>query len=98
MFKLYDAFMVIDSEKEFNNFLYDLLTITEIKNLRDRFKVAQLLQQGNLTQREVAKKCNCSITTVTRVARFLNNEKYGGYKTILKKLENNKKSTKQIVH
>ena len=64
----------------------DLCTPGEIKDLQDRFLVAQYLEKGELSQREIAAKVKCSITTVTRVARFLNQERYKGYKTILNHL------------
>ena len=87
MFSLFEAFKSIKNEKEFNNFLMDLCTPNEIKDLNDRFLVAQLLQDGKMSQREIAQNVKCSITTVTRVARFLNQEKYGGYKSILNNLK-----------
>lgn len=86
MFILFEAFKSIKNEKEFENFLKDLCTPGEIKDLQDRFLVAQYLEKGELSQRDIAKKVNCSITTVTRVARFLNQEPYKGYKTILNHL------------
>lgn len=90
MFNLYEAFKSIKNKEEFDNFLMDLCTPTEIKDLNDRFSVAQLLQDGKMSQREIAKNVKCSITTVTRVARFLNQEKYGGYRSILQTLNSNK--------
>ena len=42
-----------------------------------------------MNQREIAKNVKCSIATITRVARFLNQEKYGGYRNILKTLNSN---------
>jgi len=86
VFNLFEAFKSIKNEKEFENFLKDLCTPGEIKDLQDRFLVAQYLNNGELSQRDIAKKVDCSITTVTRVARFLNQEPYKGYKTILKNL------------
>ena len=90
MFNLYEAFRSIKNEEEFNNFLMDLCTPSEIKDLNDRFIVAQLLNEGKFSQRAIAEKTKCSITTVTRVARFLNQETYGGYKSVLNNLKNNK--------
>ena len=86
MFNLFEAFKSIKNEKEFNNFLKDLCTPNEIKDLQDRFLVAQYLEKGDLSQRDIAKKVKCSITTVTRVGRFLNQESYKGYKTVLNHL------------
>ncbi len=86
MFSLFEAFKSIKNEKEFENFLRDLCTPGEIKDLQDRFLVAQYLEKGELSQRAIAEKVKCSITTVTRVARFLNQESYKGYKTVLNHL------------
>lgn len=94
MFNLYDAFSVVENKEEFEKLLYDLLTEKEIKELNDRFIMAQLLE-NNITQREIAKQLKCSITTVTRVAKFLNG-KNCGYKTILNKLKIS--NTKAIHH
>ncbi|MDR2526697.1 MAG: trp operon repressor [Rickettsiales bacterium] len=90
MFNLYEAFKSINSEDEFNNFLVDLCTPKEIKDLSDRFLIAQYLYDGKLNQREVAEKTKNSITTVTRVARFLREEKYKGYETVLNVLNKKK--------
>ena len=89
MFNLYEAFKSIKNQEEFNNFLMDLCTPNEIKDLNDRFTVAQLLNEGKLSQRDIAAEVKCSITTVTRVARFLKQENYGGYRSVLNSLKNN---------
>ena len=83
MSKLYEAFAGIKSEKEFNSFLADLCTPSEIAALNERWKIAELLYSGGMAQLAIAKKTGASITTVSRVARFLNNEKFGGYRAVL---------------
>lgn len=90
MFTLFQAFQSIKTQEEFDNFLKDLCTPSEVKDFNDRFAIAQLLFEGKLSQRAISDKIKCSITTVTRVARFLNNENYGGYRTVLKKLTETK--------
>ena len=87
MFDLYDAFKTVKNKEEFENLFRDLFTPTEIKDLNDRFMVAQLLDEGKLSQRDIAAKVKCSITTVTRVSRFLKQEPYGGYRTVLNNLK-----------
>ena len=42
-----------------------------------------------MNQREIAKNVKCGIATITQIARFLNQEKYGGYRNILKTLNSN---------
>jgi len=83
MANLYKAFSQIKSEQEFNNFLADLCTPAEIRDLNDRWKIAELLYTTKLPQMAIAEKVKGSVTTVTRVARFLNTEKFGGYRTVL---------------
>jgi uncharacterized protein YerC len=58
--------------------------------LEERWSVAQLLYEDNLSYREIASKLKTSTTTVTRVARFLSNEPYQGYKKLLERISNEK--------
>jgi TrpR-related protein YerC/YecD len=83
---LYDAFFVVKSEREFDNFLADICTPAEVKALRERLAIAELLYSTNLSQAAVARKVGASVTTVTRVARFLNTEKFGGYRAVLSRM------------
>ena len=84
MSRLYDAFSTVKSEWEFDNFLADLCTPSEIKALRERWKIADMLYTTNLSQADIAAKLGVSVTTVTRVARFLYTEKFGGYANAFK--------------
>jgi len=86
MLRLYDAFSSIKSEQEFNDLLADLFTPAEIKAFQERLKIAELLYTTNLSQSDIAIKVGVSVTTVTRVARFLYAEKFGGYANVLSKL------------
>jgi TrpR-related protein YerC/YecD len=86
MISLYKAFSLIKSEREFNNFLTDLCTPDEIKNLRGRWDIAQLLYDKKLSQFDIAAKTNSGVATITRVARCLNTENANGYKTILNRI------------
>lgn len=86
MTSLYEAFSNIKNEKEFKAFLADICTPGEIKALLERWTIAQLLYTQKLSQREIAKKTSASITTVTRVARFLKDEPYKGYETVLNRI------------
>ncbi len=65
------------------NFLYDVATPQEIADLGQRFQIAKLLWTTNLSYVEIAGQTNASTTTVTRVARFLNQEPFGGYRQVL---------------
>ncbi len=80
------AILALKSEAEVNNFLRDLCTPGEIKDFNERWQIAQLLAQGDMSYRQVAEKAQASITTVTRVARFLKDEQYQGYALVIDRL------------
>jgi TrpR-related protein YerC/YecD len=80
---LYDAFLSIKTKDEMERFLKDLCTPKEIESFAERWTIAQLLNDGQLGYREIAEQVCASTTTVTRVARFLHQENYGGYKIAL---------------
>jgi TrpR-related protein YerC/YecD len=64
------------------NLLRDLCTLKELQDLSERYEVARNLAKG-LSYRQVAKLTGASTTTVTRVARFLENGE-GGYRKVLR--------------
>lgn len=84
---LYQAFLMLKTTKEIENFLKDLCTPKEIKDFGDRLEIAGLLEQDEMSYREIAQVTGASLTTVTRVARFLKDEKNNGYKTILNRMK-----------
>ena len=87
MKNLNEALLLLKNKNEVNDFLKDLCTPAELKALEERWSVAQLLYEDNLSYRDIATKLETSTTTVTRVARFLLNEPYQGYKKILKRIK-----------
>ena len=78
---LVHAFMTCRQEKECEDFLRDIATLSELHAFGERLECAKLLVQGH-TQREVAEKTGSSTTTVNRVAQFLANG--SGYRAVLK--------------
>lgn len=74
----------IKDEKLMEDFLADLLTPAEIKDVVMRLQIVKLLHQG-LTQREVAKKLAVSISKVERGAREMLDKKGGFYKILKNK-------------
>lgn len=80
------ALLTLKTEEEAAAFLRDLCTPGEIKDLNERWAIAQELYAGKSSYREIAETVKASITTVTRVARFLKDEPYKGYQTILARL------------
>jgi TrpR-related protein YerC/YecD len=87
MINLYKALLSLKTESECERFLKDLCTPQELNDFESRWAIAQLIDKGDQSYREIAEKTQASITTVTRVARFLNIEPYQGYKLILNRLK-----------
>jgi len=84
---LIDAFLALKTRPEVEAFLADLLTPGEMKALSERWRVAQLLDGGELSYREIAEAAPSSTATVTRVARFLKDMPYKGYRRALDRLK-----------
>lgn len=80
------ALLVLETRKEVEAFLADLLTPSELKALSERWLVAQMLDSGEYSYREIAEKAPSSTATVTRVARFLKDMPYQGYRCALQRL------------
>ena len=80
---LFRAILKLKNTKEASQFFRDLLTIKEIDDFSQRWKIARLLNKG-LPYSEIAKKTKTSTTTVSRVAHWLHHG-CGGYKLILKR-------------
>ncbi|PPE05368.1 Trp operon repressor [Holospora curviuscula] len=83
---LCQAFLLLETEVEVYNFLKDLCTPSELEALSERWNICKHLHKG-LSYREIHEKTGSSLTTIGKVARFLKNEPYQGYTTMLKKLK-----------
>ncbi len=83
---LADALLALKTRAEAEAFLTDLCTPGEVRALAERWLIAQLLDAGNLSYREIAEAAGASTTTVTRVARFLREMPYHGYRRVLDRL------------
>jgi len=88
--QLCNAYLALKDKTEVEAFLRDLCTPSEIKSMAERFEVANLLMKGFLCYREIHRLTKVSIATITRVARFLLHENYGGYKFVLKRMQTSK--------
>jgi TrpR-related protein YerC/YecD len=75
------------SEDEVRRFLVDLCTPGEMKDFGERFLIARLLYNGDMSYREISALTGASTTTVGRVARFLEQEPHHGYKTVLERIK-----------
>jgi TrpR-related protein YerC/YecD len=80
---LYQAFLTLESEEEVRQFLLDLCTPSELEAIVDRWWTASLLSEGR-SYREISEITGVSVTTIGRVARFLNMGE-GGYRLALRR-------------
>ncbi len=74
---LYQALLSLKNTDEMAAFLRDLCTPAELEVLVDRWRVVPFLLEG-ITYREIHERTAVSITTIGRVARYLN-QGSGGY-------------------
>ena len=80
---LYKAFLTLESEEEVRQFLLDLCTPSELEAIVDRWWTASLLNEGH-SYREISEITGVSVTTIGRVARYLNMGE-GGYRLALRR-------------
>jgi len=85
MISLAKALCCLKDDKLAEAFLKDICTPQELKALKERWKIAQLLHHDNLSYREIQEKTGSSLTTIGRVARFLREENNQGYLKALEK-------------
>lgn len=88
--ELCDALLLLETREEAYNFLKDLCTPQELISLSERWHICKLLAKGNLSYRDIHHITDISLTTIGRVSRFLKDESYNGYQTILKKMKKRK--------
>ena len=87
---LAQALLGLTTVEEVKAFLDDLCTPSELRAFAERFKVARLLDEGQLSYRDISEKTGASTTTVTRVARFLREMPHQGYRLVLDRLKETK--------
>lgn len=75
------ALLALDSVEEMRAFLRDLCTPAELEALIDRWRVVPYLLQG-VSYREIHERTSVSVTTIGRVARFLQ-QGNGGYRAVV---------------
>ena len=88
---LAQAFVSVRNVSEMENFLTDLCTPAELRALSERWHVAQILDAGQLSYRDINAQTGVSTTTIGRVARFLNEEPHQGYSAVLARQKKVKK-------
>jgi len=87
---LFETISSLKNKKECEKFLRDLLTEAEISEFANRWHVAKLLDK-NVQYKDIEKETGMSSTTIARISKWLNNGT-GGYKLMLQKAKNSKKT------
>ena len=87
MDRLFQSFLKLETIDECYAYFEDLCTIKELSDMSQRLEVATLLNQG-LSYQKIGDQVDVSTATIGRVSKCLNYGP-GGYKNILKKLEEN---------
>src|ERR1700743_3142684 len=80
------ALLTLQTPQEVRAFLDDLCTPSELRAFAERFRVARLLDAGQLSYRDISEKTGASTTTVTRVARFLREMPHQGYRLVIDRM------------
>jgi TrpR-related protein YerC/YecD len=82
---LFQAVLTLRSVEECRDFFRDLCTPAELQALADRWAVVGLLQR-DLPYREIHRQTGVSVTTIGRVARYLDAGN-GGYALAVRRLQ-----------
>lgn len=75
---LCDVITKIKTPQQAENFLRDIATFKELKDMSERLEAARLVSEG-LSYRKINEKTGISTATITRVAYWLHHG-MGGYK------------------
>lgn len=87
---LFKAILSLKNTKECEKFFRDLLTLSELQAMTERFTVARLLSKGDKSYRQINEETKVSSATITRIAQWLENG-MGGYKLVLSRLHHHLK-------
>ena len=85
---LFQAIMSLQSIEECEKFFRDVLTVSELQAMTERYTVARKLFAQTQTYRQINKETGVSTATITRVADWLKNG-MGGYRLVLERFANN---------
>ena len=80
---LFTAILSLDSLEETERFFRDLCTLSELRDMAQRWAVVRLLDQGK-HYAEISRETGASTATITRIASWLHHGE-GGYQTVLAK-------------
>jgi len=84
---LYEAMGKLRTTEEARKFLQDLCTPAELQAMADRWRIVPLIKAG-VPYRQIYEETGVSVTTIGRVARFIE-AGTGGYNLIYARVEDN---------
>lgn len=93
---LCEALLTAATRAEMQSLLADLCTPAEIRSLAERWHVARLLDQTQLSYRDIHEATGVSTTTIVRVARFLRHEPHCGYRMAIDRLPTDRLATPNV--
>jgi len=84
-YELYEAILTLETMEECVKLFDDLLSVTELRAMEQRYEVARLLHQGRVYN-EILEETGASSATISRVNRSLH---YGasGYEIVFGRLD-----------
>jgi TrpR-related protein YerC/YecD len=82
---LFDAIRTLDTRDETERFFRDLCTLSEIRDMAQRWAVVRLLEDGK-HYAEISRTTGASTATITRIASWLHHGE-GGYRSMLDRLQ-----------
>jgi TrpR-related protein YerC/YecD len=85
---LFEAMLMLRDKEECAAFFTDLCTPSELQAMADRWLVARLLYDDKKSYRQIHEETGISLVTIGRVARFLTQESYQGYRLVLQRAKN----------
>jgi TrpR-related protein YerC/YecD len=80
---LFEAIRSLETLDETERFFRDLCTLSELRDMAQRWAVARLLAQGK-HYAEISRETGASTATITRIASWLHHGE-GGYEAMLAK-------------
>ena len=81
---LFDVILRLESRVDAERFFRDLCTLTEIRDMSQRWAVVRLLDAG-MHYAQISRETGASTATITRIASWLNHGE-GGYRDALERL------------
>ncbi len=81
---LFDAIRTLETRAETERFFRDLCTLSEIRDMSQRWAVVRQLEAGK-HYAEISRETGASTATITRIASWLHHGE-GGYRAMLDRL------------